>query len=149
MTKIHCLIFLFLICNLLSSQKWNGQIPDSLKIYTYDQLELKFINSIEDSLKSEIYASTILNLGIENRDTLNILNGYNFLAFINETKPSYLRYNDSLVDIASKVNNNRFKALGYLNKADYYFEKKQFGNNYYLVSSETGLQNGLGFLNIF
>lgn len=126
MTKINFTALFFLIFNLISAQKENFRISDSLKRNSYEELEVKFVSNIEDSVKAEIYASTILKLGVENRDTLNILKGYSFLAFINEKKQVYLQYSDSIIELGTKAKNSKYLALGFLNKADYYFDKKQF-----------------------
>ncbi|WP_299896081.1 AraC family transcriptional regulator [uncultured Aquimarina sp.] len=120
------IIFLSTVPSQVLSQTENFIITDSLKQKSFDDLEKSFFTSLKDSISSQAYALTIISKGKTEKDTIQILKGYSFLSYLNSSKKIYLSYADSIIKIAKNTNNSGYLSLGYSNKAEYYFNKRNY-----------------------
>lgn len=133
--KIKFLLSLTLVgCNLLYGKKHNG--PDSLKNFTYEELQEKFYDYNYDG-KPEVskrIAQYYLSKAKKEDNTSQIAEGYAFM-YINENKENALKYIDSMAATAKKLNENIYPTRIYLLKANVYFkfnDQKEALNNYVL-----------------
>jgi len=119
-------LVIFLVPFQVFSQEENFIIPDSLEQKSFEYIENNLVKSIQDSIKSQVYALTIISKGKIEKDSLQILKGYSFLSYLNSSKKIYLSYSDSIIKIATNTNDSRYLSLGYSNKAEYYYAKRNY-----------------------
>ncbi|MDQ0065160.1 helix-turn-helix domain-containing protein [Chryseobacterium lathyri] len=128
------LLFLSIGCNLLYA-KINNSI-DSLKKYTYKELQEKFYNYNYDGKpeRSKLIAQYYLSKAKKENNNSQMAEGYAFM-YINEDKENALKYIDSMATVAKKLNENIYPTRIYLLKANVYFKfnnQKEALNNYIL-----------------
>ena len=117
------LLFLFIGFHLFGFQ---DSPKDSLANKTFKQLNALLIRSMNDSIKSRIYAETIVSKGKEKKDTVQILGGFYFLSIIHKGSNDIFRYSDSVIRIGKKVKNDRLIGMSFLNKGKRLFTDRKF-----------------------
>jgi len=109
----YCFLFYVFSSPILSQEKPQFQIADSLKKYSYEDLYSKFSKNINDLELIKLYSNTYLNKAKNEKDTLRIANGFSQFAFYGETQIA-LKYYDSIIQITKNNNYNNYPGYGYL-----------------------------------
>lgn len=126
-------------------------VNDSLQTKSYEALEMLFIQNMNDVEKSAVYAHATLQKAKLDKDSLRILKGYTLLTYIYDNDESVISYSDEMIRVATKLNNDRYICIGYLNKANYYFYKRKFQealDNYLKARQYSSGFSRLNFLTI-
>ena len=124
MNQNHTLAILLLLFQLLSAQRKEYQIPDSLKNKSFDYLDEKAYE-IKDSAKAAVYLYAFLQKAKDEKNYKEIINGYQSLL---HRSPDKIRlvYADSMVFVAKKTNDEALIGSAYLSRGiAYYTLKKQ------------------------
>jgi len=124
MNQNHTLAILLLLFQLLSAQRKEYQIPDSLKNKSFDYLDEKAYE-IKDSAKAAVYLYAFLQKAKQEKNYKEIINGYQSLL---HRSPDKIRlvYADSMVYVAKKTNDEALIGSAYLSRGiAYYTLKKQ------------------------
>jgi len=114
MKKLKCFLLFLSYINLFYSQ---NQKTDTLRKYTYEELENKFYN-YKDNGKiepSKIIATYYLQKAKKNKDEKHLAEGFVFIQY-NQDLPVALKYIDSLAAISKKLQDGRYPARIYLLK---------------------------------
>ena len=109
----YCFLFYVFSSPILSQEKPQFQIADSLKKYSYEDLYSKFSKNINDLELIKLYSNAYLNKAKNEKDTLRIANGFSQFAFYGETLIT-LKYYDSIIQITKNNNYNDYPGFGYL-----------------------------------
>jgi len=136
MNKSHLVIVFLLLYNILSAQKESFSIPDSLKKKSYEYLDDRFYALKKDSAQASIYAYSFLKKAKLEKNTKEIMSGYQNLMLISPDKIKTI-YVDSIVNTAKKSNNNTLIGSAYLTKGSYYYGLKhqKLAMDYYLTAN--------------
>ncbi|MFL1896013.1 helix-turn-helix domain-containing protein [Aquimarina sp. 2-A2] len=120
-------LFLFSIIHCYSQNEIEKSIPiDSLQSKSYEALEMLFVQNVNDVEKSALYARATLQKAILAKDSLRILKGYTLLTYVFDNDESVISFSDEMINVAKKLNKDRYICIGFLNKANYYFYKRKF-----------------------
>lgn len=152
--KIKCCILLFLLYSLINA-KSNNKI-DSLKEYSYSQLEQKFYNYARNdkTKQSAVISKYYLKKAKSEKKQEQIAEGY-VMQHFNENLPAALKYIDSLQVLTKNSHENYYPARIYLLRGNLY---SRFGNmksalnNYILglkYAKEKGNERQIAFANIY
>ena len=90
----------------------------------------------EDEKKLWLYGSAYLEKAKKEKDTAQIFRGYEVFAYLHKNDESFLTYADSIISLAKTFNNDRFRALGYIKRGNYYseiFQNDSALNNYMIA----------------
>ncbi len=117
------------VCLLLNTMIGYSQkfvLPDSLKDKTVDELERMIFKHSRDSIIATFYSNALLAKAKQENDSLGLAMGYRQASF-NDLKDLSKRskYLDSSITVSKHLNDNRYPAISYLNRAGVY---KQIGN---------------------
>lgn len=91
-----------------------------------------------DKEKQDFYARIFIKKGKKEKDTETIATGYHFLANNRYGTEKVLPYCDSIISLTSKKSLDRYPAVAYQFKGDYYLIKKAYQKaleNFLIVSS--------------
>ena len=119
MMKLKFHFFFIAFTNLLYAQKISS---DSLKVYTYDDLETKFynLNNSDQQKKSSSIASYYLKKAKTENKVNYIAEGY-VLMHLNKPLDIGLKYLDSLNSVTKHLISNKYPTRIYLLKGNLYF----------------------------
>ncbi|MGV6829464.1 MAG: helix-turn-helix domain-containing protein [Flavobacteriales bacterium] len=116
--KSYLIIFLFYSFSILA-QDFSAQYLNKLN---EEQLENLFLEVKLDFTKAKKVANEILKRAEEQKDTLKIVKGYEYLSKISIGKKS-LQYADSIISYTKNINTQKYPSYGYLLKA------REYNNN--------------------
>jgi len=135
MNQNHTLAILLLLFQLLSAQRKEYQIPDSLKNKSFDYLDEKAYE-IKDSAKAAVYLYAFLQKAKDEKNYKEIINGYQSLL---HRSPDKIRlvYADSMVYVAKKTNDEALIGSAYLSRgiAFYTLKKQDMALDNYLMAN--------------
>lgn len=114
------LVLLLVIGLSLKVYSQNQTKKDTLLEKSFKELSELFYASKHDTLKALTYAKAKYRKAIQEKDSLEMLNGKYLLADILNNENIYLNFCDSLIDITKKIPNKNFPANIYI-----YILKKQ------------------------
>lgn len=128
------MLFILIGYNLFYTQAHT--ITDSLKKYTYQELQEKFYNYNYDGKPdaSKVIAQYYLSKAKKEQNISQIAEGYAFM-YTNENKDNALKYIDSMAVVAKKLNEDIYPTRIYLLRANVYLKfnnQKEALNNYLL-----------------
>ncbi|ANF52981.1 hypothetical protein A0O34_21720 [Chryseobacterium glaciei] len=130
--KIQALILFLIGYNLLYAQ--TNIKTDSLKNYTYQELQEKFYDYNYDgkSDESKLIAQYYLSKAKQEKNNSQIAEGYAFM-YVNENEENALKYIDSMSVVSKKINEDIYPTRIYLLKANIFLKfnnQKEALNNY-------------------
>ncbi|UUW11254.1 AraC family transcriptional regulator [Flavobacterium plurextorum] len=136
MNKSNLIIACLLLFNVISAQKNSFMIPDSLKKKSYEYLDNKFYTLKKDSAHAAIYAYSFLKKARLEKNSKEIMNGYQNLMLISPNKIKLI-YVDSILYTAKKSNDYALIGAAYLTKGTYYYGLKhqKLAMDYYLTAN--------------
>ncbi len=118
LTICSCL-FLF---NLCTAQHFN-KIPDSLKKYSYEELENKIAKDKFNYKNNNIYANTYLLKAKKENNIEKVIYGYSSMGDVSNDFELDLKYSDSAMSIAKSKMPKTLSYLHYIRGHIYYREK--------------------------
>ncbi|WP_271766391.1 helix-turn-helix domain-containing protein [Aquimarina algiphila] len=127
MKRVLLLIFL-VSCRFFAQEKSvDILIPDSIQSKTYFQLyELFSENYQEHPDQAYLYANAYLAKGkVENRHKF-IAYGYFLMSRFHKNEKVYLKYTDSIIQLAKDRRASTYKIRGYLLKGDFFLRKGRY-----------------------
>ncbi len=137
--------FLYFHSSSQVSKYEKDQLQDSLTSRKYETLISDFYNSLNDTIKSKLYASAFLSKAKKENSQIHISKGYHLYIYLNNGKEKILKYCDSLIKIASNNNYYKYSTISYLEKGNYYYQSKDFKsalNNYLEANDHAKLYKG-------
>ncbi|GAA4273661.1 helix-turn-helix transcriptional regulator [Aquimarina gracilis] len=124
------MVSIFILASVLGyGQKF--EVPDSLKSFTYLELERRFFDTETNREVSKQYANGYLQKSKKEDDSLNIAKGFYFKAIISEENKA-LSLTDSILKYSENLIHHEFPAQGYIEKGMQFF---------YLSRYDEALQN--------
>jgi len=123
MNRKNLLLVLLLSFYLVSAQKNNFKIPDSLKKKNYEYLDDKIYDLRKDSARASVYAYALLYKAKSEQNWKEIINGYQNLLHMSPLKLRIV-YADSMIYAAKKSNNNELIGSSYLSKGIVYYSQR-------------------------
>lgn len=125
--KTKYVLLNLLLVQLLFSQEKGFKIPDSLHYKSYPELGYWYYEYLEagKSKISKQYAKAYIAKAKQEKDTLNIAEGFYYLGYISESDLA-LRYMDSIIGITKDLNNSDYPGKAYLFKGIVYSDKRVF-----------------------
>ncbi len=99
------------------------KIPDSLKTYSFEELDELFSNNFEDTLKSRIYIKSMLEKGRVNEDSIEMARAYSLLFYYEKEEELRLSYLETSIKLTEKLGNYRYPASSYSIKGGFYLGK--------------------------
>lgn len=137
MNQKNFYLLLFVISQVVSAQKNNFKIPDSLKNKNYNYLDDRIYDLKDDSAKASPYLYTYLQKAKNEQNFKEILNG--FQNILHESPESLrLMYADSMIETAKKSKSNALIGSAYLSKGIVYYGRNQLHNaldNYIIANN--------------
>lgn len=137
MNQKNLLLLLLLSFHLVSAQKNNFRIPDSLKKKNYEYLDDKIYDFRKDSARASVYAYALLHKAKSEQNWKEIINAYQNLLHMSPLKLRIF-YADSMIYAAKKSNNNELIGSSYLSKGIVYYSQRiqdQAMDNYLTANS--------------
>ncbi|MHC0443073.1 helix-turn-helix domain-containing protein [Flavobacterium sp. 3-210] len=137
MNQKNLLLLLLLSFHLVSAQKNNFKIPDSLKKKNYEYLDDKIYDFRKDSARASVYAYALLYKAKSEQNWKEIINAYQNLLHMSPLKLRIV-YADSMIYAAKKSNNNELIGSSYLSKGIVYYSQRiqdQAMDNYLTANS--------------
>jgi len=152
MMKISYIFLLVLFSGTSYAQK---EITDSLKNYSYSDLETKYYNynSTDDIKKANFISHYYLRKAKREKRNENIIEGYVLMHF-NESFPKALKYLDSVQFLTRNSEKETYPARTYLLRGNLYFRydrQKEALNNYVIglkYAKEKGNKRQIAFAEI-
>ncbi|MFY7669794.1 helix-turn-helix domain-containing protein [Tenacibaculum sp. MEBiC06402] len=124
MSRSIKVFFVFFIINKIFSFGQSSQ--DSLNLKSFDEL-FELYNNESNFKKSEFYLKVWINKAKKEKDSLNLLTGYEIASLLYEKDPKRLVYLDSILLISLKNDKlSEYSASAYRMKGEYYYEKRKF-----------------------
>ncbi len=120
------MIFFFCVNLYLFGFQNTSKDVDTLAGKTFNELNTSLVQSMRDTLKMTIYAKAILRKGKQEKDSVQMLNGYYFLSVLNTEEELVFKYSDSIIDIGRKIGSDRFVGMTFLNKGKHLFTARKF-----------------------
>jgi len=131
---------------------------DSLVALSYDELLININDSWIDSVRIS-YGEAYLKKARLNKDTLNIVTGYEILSILNTGKHASLFYNDSIVRLTVKkpdalnpgnahlrIGNQYYLERSFKKALDHYLKANEHGNNFDNLELVYDSSHGIGVL---
>lgn len=137
MNRKNLLLLLLLSFHLISAQKNNLKIPDSLKKKNYEYLDDKIYDLRKDSAQASVYAYALLYKAKSEQNWKEIINGYQNLLHMSPLKLRIV-YADSMIYAAKKSKDNELIGSSYLSKGIVYYSQRiqdQAMDNYLTANS--------------
>lgn len=137
MIQNNILAIFILFFQLISAQKKEFKIPDSLKNKSYDYLDDKAYALKKDSSKATVYLYAYLNKAKNEQNWKEEANGYRNFSNLSSDKLT-LVYADSIIYAAKKTKDNTIIGSAYLSKGIAYYGLKQHSfalDNYIIANS--------------
>lgn len=137
MIQNNTLAIFILFFQLISAQKKEFKIPDSLKNKSYDYLDDKAYALKKDSSKAAVYLYAYLNKAKNEQNWKEEANGYRNFSNLSSDKLT-LVYADSIIYAAKKTKDNTIIGSAYLSKGIAYYGLKQHNfalDNYIIANS--------------
>ncbi|MGG8496901.1 helix-turn-helix domain-containing protein [Tenacibaculum sp. TC6] len=122
--KVLLILSLFFSLNSIINAQDKFNIPDSLTLKSFHELDSLFYACKPDTLKCIVYSKAEYFKALKEKDTMEMLNGKYKLADIKNNDSIYLRFCDSLIEVCKKKPSKNFPAAIYLRKARFFFQKR-------------------------
>jgi len=128
MKRIATVIFFFLLNVVGLGQHHKNLIKiDSLVTFSYENLMNRFDNELDKNNElARVYAKAYLKKSKQNNNTLEIAEGYSFLAYTYPSIELRLAYLDSAILGSKNITHKIYPALFYINKGGAYEEVGDF-----------------------
>ncbi len=110
----------------MCGQESKFKIPDSLKEHSYVQLFNAYQKVYNDTLKSKMYLSTILENAKNSKDSLRMAVGYCYLSYYTAEEPEQMALVDSSIAISKDLNHLKYPIKAYSFKGGYYLKKGDY-----------------------
>ncbi len=123
------LLVIFLLLNIATGYSQKFVLPDSLKDKTADELEHIIIKYSRDSIKATFLSNALLEKAKQENDNLGLAKGYRQVSFnhLNDLSKR-IAYLDSSIIAGKDLNDKRYPAISYLNRASVYKQIRSYKN---------------------
>lgn len=136
MKKIVFILFSFSFFQNVISQENSISITDSLKLKTFEELEKSFeFNEYDNPKLAEIYATTYLNKGKIEKDTVKIVTAFKYISYL-KSELDAIAYSDSIINYSKNIIHKSYPAIGYYQKGAWLYnmgENKEALNNFLIA----------------
>ncbi|WP_109300500.1 AraC family transcriptional regulator [Aquimarina sp. AU474] len=119
------------------------KIPDSLKSYSFEELDELFSYNYEDTLRSRVYLKSMLEKGRINMDSIEMARAYSLLFYYENEEELRLSYLETSIRLTEKLGHNRYPASSYSIKGGFYLGKWDYEQSLdnYLMALEFAKRN--------
>ncbi|WP_103070831.1 helix-turn-helix domain-containing protein [Aquimarina sediminis] len=121
-------IYLLLFCSLITNNnEIYGQAEiDSLMSKDYIYLKKGFRANVKDSLIASYYVSAYIKKAKEEKDTIQLINGYYRKLMLDQKYFTRFDLYDTILHLSKNLRNQNFPTLAYYDKGNYYYKRRNF-----------------------